>query len=140
MNTTFQDIYDFFLSKITEYEFVKLTDVELNVELKVILRKSLGKCVCFKDIKADWNMEEFNKELEDLEIDIISDWMVINWITPKINNIELFKQRLSSKDFTMYSQANHLKELLETKKSAENNVHYWMNRYSWIKKTKEGVK
>lgn len=140
MNTTFQNVYDFFLSKITTYEFLNLPEVDLQVELKMNLRRAFSKCVSFKDIKADWTMEEFNRELDDLEINIISDWMVIEWIIPQVNNIEMFKQRLSSKDFNMYSQANHLKELVETKREIERNVHYWMNRYNWIKKVKEGVK
>lgn len=139
MNTTFQDIYDFFLSKIISYEFLNLTEGELNIELAQNLRSSFSKCVAFKDIKADWVLEAFSRELSDLEIDIISDWMVINWLTSKINNIELLKQRLSSKDYQTYSQANHLKELMDLKKSSESNVHYWMNRYSWISKIKGGV-
>lgn len=140
MNTTFQDVYDFFLSKITTYEFLSLTESELQIELKMNLRRALSKCVSLKNIKADWTYEEFNRELDDLEINIISDWMVIEWITPQIDNIENFKQRLGSKDFSMHSQANHLKELAETKREMESNVHYWMNRYNWIKKVREGVK
>lgn len=140
MNTTFQDVYDFFLSKVTTYEWLNLSEDELNIELIQNLRSAFSKCIAFKDIKADWFLETFNRELTDLELEIISDWMLVNWLSPKINNIELLKQRLSSKDYQTYSQANHLKELMDLKKSYESNVHYWMNRYSWIKKTKEGVK
>lgn len=132
MNTTFQEVYNVFLSNITSYEFLDLTEEELEIDLELHLKKAFSKCVTFKNIKLDYNLKEFNRELTYLEIDIIAKWMVVDWLMPQINTLTLLKQNISSKDFQMYSQANHLKQLLELKKELESDVQYWMNRYSWV--------
>lgn len=128
--TSFDDVFGLFLSKITTFEeYLNLSEEELNEEMKVLLRTSMAKFINKKDIILDYNSGTFNRQLSDLEIEIISLGMVSAWISPKINNIELLKQNLGSKDFTRYSQANHLKELKELKSGAEKDFLYWTNRY-----------
>lgn len=141
MVTYFEEVFDSFLSKITTFdEYLSLTEEELNEELAMLLKKSLAKFINKKDIICNYDMESFNRVLDDLEIEIISFGMVDEWLSPKINNIELLKQSLSSKDFTLYSQANHLKELLELKSKAESDFQYWIGRYSMNNVFKEGMK
>ena len=133
--TSFQEVYDYFLSKITTYnEYVDLTPEELEVELKQLLRIAFSECVSFKDISTDYILNEFNRDLTDLEMNIISYNMVVHYLSPKINNIELLKQSLSSKDYQIYSQANHLKELMNLRNDSIQKFHYWMNRYGYLKR------
>lgn len=136
MNIPLQDVYDFFLSKITTYEFLDLNEEEIKLEQKMLFRKAYSKCITLKKyIKIDYELEQmiYSKEdNEDLVIDIISSFMVVEWIKPRINNIELYGQRLNSKDYSTYSQANHLKELISAKNDVNSEAHYWMNRFSWI--------
>jgi hypothetical protein len=139
--TSFQEVYDYFLSKITTYnEYINLTQEELEVELNQLLRVSLSECVSFKDISADYILNEFNRDLTDLEINIISYNMVVHYLSPKINNIELLKQSLSSKDYQIYSQANHLKELMNLRNEGIQQFHYWMNRYGYLERLKNPKK
>ena len=63
--------------------------------------------------------------------------MVLSWIEPKINSIDLLRQRLGSKEFQMFSQANHLKELREIKLQAKRDFDYWINRYASMKALEE---
>lgn len=131
--TTFDEVYDYFLAKITTYdEYNNLTYSELQTELKQLLRISFAECVSFKDTSADYILEQFNRPLTDLEKNIISYNMVVHYLSPKINNIELLKQSLSSKDFQMYSQANHLRELMNLRNESSQQFHYWMNRYGYL--------
>lgn len=139
--TTFQEVYDYFLSKITTYnEYTDLTLEELEIELKQLLRASFAECVSFKDTNADYVLGSFDRELTDLEKNIISYNMVVHYLSPKINNIEVLRQSLSSKDFQMYSQANHLKELIELKNDGVKQFHYWMNRYGYLQRLKNPKK
>lgn len=139
--TSFHEVYDYFLSKITTYnEYTNLTPEELEVELKQLLRVSLSECVSFKDISADNILNEFNRDLTDLEMNIISYNMVVHYLSPKINNIELLKQSLSSKDYQIYSQANHLKELMSLRNNGIEQFHYWMNRYGYLKRLEKPKK
>jgi hypothetical protein len=133
--TSFSEVYDYFLAKITTYnEYNNLTQDELETELRQLLRASLAECVSFKDISADYILDQFNKTLSDLEKNIISYNMVVHYLSPKINNIELLKQSLSSKDYQIYSQANHLKELMNLRNDSSQKFHYWMNRYGYLKR------
>lgn len=133
--TPFQEVYDYFLAKITTYnEYTNLTLEELEIELKQLLRASFAECVSFKNTSADYILDEFNRTLTALEMNIISYNMVVQYLSPKINNVELLKQSLSSKDFQMYSQANHLKELMDLRKDSIQQFHYWMNRYGYLKR------
>ena len=128
--TSFDDVIALFLSKITTFEeFLNLTEEELSEEFTIALKSAMAKFINKKDIVADYDTRTFNRNLTDLEQEIISLGMVLAWVTPKVNNIELMKPMLSSKDYTVFSQANHLKEMKEMKSIAENDFHYWSNRY-----------
>lgn len=131
MGTYFEDVFAVYLSKITTFEeYTSLTEEELNIELKMLLRTALAKFINKKDIIADYDMECFNRVLDDLEIEILAYGMVVSWLTPKVNSIELLKPSLSSKDYQTYSRANHLKEAKELKSDAEKEFQYWIGRYT----------
>lgn len=140
MGTYFADVFDSFLSKITTFdEYLGLTEEELNMEMKMLLKTALAKFINKKNMVADYDIECFNRKLDELEIEILAYGMVVSWLIPKINNIDLLKQSLSSKDFNFYSQANHLKELKELKNDAEKDFQYWIGRYTLSKFAKDGT-
>lgn len=139
MNTYFEDIFAVFLSKITTFsEYTALTEEELNMELTMLMKTAIAKFINKQNLIPNYDMEYFNRTLDDLEIEILAYGMVVSWLTPKINNIELLKQSLSSKDFNFYSQANHLKELRELKADAEKEFQYWIGRYNLNRLSKAG--
>lgn len=131
MRTQFSKVYDKFLSKTTTYEYLNLTEEEIALELFNLLETALAQFITIKTVSLNEVMEEFSRELTLLEIDILSSLMVISWISPKINNVELFKNQLASKDFQQFSNANLLKEMISVKESESKNAHYWMSRYDW---------
>lgn len=126
--TPLQEIYDSFLQKITDYEIAELTDEDFGLECLQLLKSSIARFIVGRNIKINDN--EFTRELEALEIDILALGMVLAWIEPKINNITLYKMRLSSSDYKTFSQANHIKEMREIKKQALSDFTYWSTRYS----------
>lgn len=138
MNTPFEEVFDVFLSKITDYEILKLEEEEINEELEMVLRKAFSRFVTIKKCRLDKELKEFTRELTDLEINIIATFMLSEWLKPKIYAISLLKQSLSSKDYSMYSQANHLKELIDLKTVTDKDAHYWMNRYNIMSNFKKG--
>ena len=128
--TSFDGVIALFLSKITTFEeFLNLSEEEFNEEMTITLKSAMAKFINRRGIEADYDTKTFNRTLTDLEQEIVSLGMVLAWITPKVNNIELMKPMLSSKDYTVFSQANHLKELKDMKAEAERDFHYWTNRY-----------
>lgn len=139
-NTTLQDVYDSFLSKITDYDYLKLSEEDLNEELAMKLKSAIAKFIIADDIEINEITETFNRELSYLEIEILAYGMVLSWVEPLVNNVETMKQRLSSKDFSVYSQAKHLAELNEVRIRANREFNYWINRYSSSKALREMMK
>lgn len=129
-NTELQDVYNRFIQKITTYEYVNFTQDELDEEFYILLINSLDNFYSQDDIEIDNVMGVFNRKLTSQEVDILATGMVVEWLSPKINNIELLKQNLSSKDYQFYSQANHLKELMDLKSQVEGDYYYKVKRYS----------
>lgn len=132
MNTTeLEEVYSFFFSKITTYgEFVNLEKHEIEAELMMLLRSSLSRIFEFDDIQLDVSEGCFNRNLDDVEKEILGLGMVCIWIEQKVNNVENFERFLGSKDYTFYSQANHLKELISAKDSVSVDFRYLIKRYS----------
>ena len=137
MKTELQAVYDSFLSKVTDYGYLNLSEEELAIELNQTLKSSIAKFLIVEELSINEYTDEFNRELSLLEIEILAYGMVLSWIEPKINSIDLLRQRLGSKEFQMFSQANHLKELREIKLQAKKDFDYWINRYASMKALEE---
>jgi len=115
--TIVDEIYDNFLRKISDYSFLtsKKTNDEIKDELSGFLRSAKArfrKCKQSLDIIFDENgIEVFVNELTDFEIEILTALMLVEYLKPKLLAGELMRPALSDKDFKIYSQANHLREI-----------------------------
>lgn len=133
MNTSFEEVYDIFISKIEDYKIVTVDITDLYEEYEKFLSSSFSK---FKirtnqdDIHMDFNNKSFSSELTYLEKEILAYGMIVSWREPYVNNIENMAMRMNTKDYSQYSQANHLKELSELKKTAESDFDYWITQYN----------
>ena len=134
--TYFEDVYEFFLSKIKSYDLAELTEDEIKEELDTFIMLVLPKCTVFKGkVKLDLDNESFVVKGKDSlsleEMEILSLAMLLQYISPLIARDENLKQTLSSKDFSSTSQANHLEKLLILKKSIDADLNYAMNSYTF---------
>ena len=131
MATSYEDIYGVFLSKITDYSILDYDDNTFNMEMMSYLNSACARFDSFEKANTrDELMEEFTETLSYIEIEILANLMLLSWITPKINNIELLKLALSSKDYSMYSQANQLTSLINLRKTINRECQYLMQKYS----------
>lgn len=133
MTTPYSDIYEIFKENITDYELLSLSEDDLNTTLKNFLK---GAIVYFSNCKKDLSdrddtNEEFNIDLNDTEIEILAQYMVLKWLEPRIKNIANLEQFVNSSDFKLYSQANHLGELRQLYKDAQENIFRLESSYSW---------
>lgn len=115
--TRVEEIYEDFLSRISDYSFLsnKLTDEEIREDLYAYLKVAIRKFYrCKHSLEiADSPLEGqvFVEELEPFEIEVLVSLMVVAYLKPQILSSETMKQSLSDKDFKIYSQANQLREL-----------------------------
>jgi hypothetical protein len=134
MATPYGDIYNRFLSKITDYDYINnQTAAELDETLENLL---LGAIPQFRKCKVDLSNrdstnEQFNDTLSDYEIEILSHLMVVEYMTPHLIKDDFLRQKLSTKDYRMYSQANHIKEIRLLRQLLRNESKQMINSYTY---------
>lgn len=133
MATPFNTVFQRFLNKITDSDLASLPQTNIESIMSEYLQSSIVRFrKCKKDIKNfDLVAQQFNVDLSMEEIEILSLWMKFEWLDQQINRIELLRQSLSSKDYAMYSQANHLQALIGLRSITSNDVHSLMSYYSY---------
>lgn len=133
MATPFEDVYDFFLAKVTDYSFVDFTQIELEEEFEKYLRSATTKFMSAGEVRLsrDFTKKEFKNDLSDLEKEIISLLMVVEYLNPKIIATENMKQFLASREYKIYSQANHLSKMVDLKNQIKSESQHLMSMYSY---------
>lgn len=133
MSTNYSDVYDFFLSKVSEYSFINLNQSDLELQLLKYLRSSV---VSFSKSKVDLRNRDdiaqvFNIDLNDDEKEVLSTFMIYHFMTAKVFDSSNYKQMMSDGDFKIYSQANHLKALSELRKGMKKEAGKLMTEYGY---------
>jgi hypothetical protein len=136
MATPFSTIYSKFLPKITDYSFLNMSQETLEGQLQSYLSSSVVKFrYCDKIAYQNNTLKQFDKDLTEEETEILALLMCVEFLTPKILTDDLLRQRLSSKDYNLTSQANHIKEVREIRNTFKREADNLMTLYTY-KKTK----
>lgn len=132
--TSYDVIYNVFFDKCRDYSIFELSEETSNEVLYGYLKGSikLFNRVCVQDLSdRDEDDETFNFDLSDDEIDILAEGMCQMFIKANLNNSDLFKNGLSSKDYTLFSPANLLNAIQNTYDRCQKEVRSLMNEYSF---------
>lgn len=135
MNTSYNEIYDRFVNKIEDYEFLQaLYDDEDWFDSKLL--KHLTSAISSytyttEGFDRDDESLMFKRVLDEPEKEALSYFMVVDYLTSKIVRDELTEQALGSRDFRQWSPANLLRAVKETQSDYRDeaislmNVHYF---------------
>ena len=132
MATDFSVVYGSFLSKVTDTDLSDMTEDDANSVMSDLLKQATVKFSesCKKDL-SDVTATGFVSDLDDYEVDILSELMVEAWYKPHINYTDLLRNKLSTKDFTTFSPANLQKENRESYELAHKRARSMINEYSF---------
>ena len=83
-------------------------------------------------------MEEFNRELEPIEQNLVALGLVEEFLTQKVHSVKVLKNHLTTKDFKLFSSANMLKQLRETLDSVKREISYLETRLEYKRKYRKG--
>lgn len=130
--TAYETVYSAFRDKVTDYDLAGITDTDEASILFGYMKSAIGKFgrICNKLNDRDDLLNQFNGDLTDTEIDIISELMVESWTKPKLYDSEKLRNSLSTKDYSFFSPANLLNQLRELNQQAKKNARAMMNEYS----------
>jgi len=134
--TELQELYSIFLSKITDYRILAMTDQEIKDDLHGYFKSARAKFYrCKNDLSDDGTF--INSDLTYFEIEILVSYMLVGHITPQLLSSENLKQSLSDKDFKIYSQANQLREIRLLLEGLKREASKMITEYTFFDLLKE---
>ena len=133
MNTTYDDVIESFLGKITEYDWYKYTDAEKD---EIIEQYMISACSKWRNSGLDLkdrnnDTRTFNSQLSDEHIDIIITGMVVEWLKPKLYNSDKLKAFLNTKDFNLTSPQGILSQIREVYNGARIEFKVMKSEFSF---------
>ena len=143
MYTPYEKLYDNLLPKFRSYEIPFMTVEEVKDYLHDYLIPAISRFhVCRKDLNdRDDIIQRFNVELSDIEVEILSNYLLIEYIDSEyIRTPSLLKVQLPSSDFKVFSPANFLDKLMDMHKTYVSENETLLSRYAWMGAKESGIK
>lgn len=111
--TQYSTLYEKCLSKIEDPTLAMLPEEDLENILHGWMVSAIAKHrKCTHDLSdRDEELKQFNVDLTDLELEILSILMCREWVSGQLNSVVNTLQVFSGKETKYYSQSSHLAEL-----------------------------
>ena len=113
--TPYQKVYDAFLVKMLEDEWVNWTEEEVSQDLKGILEGAISWSK-FPRISLDRDDNGFINDLDNEEIQILACYMKCEWLNRTILTWENVKPLYEERDFSQANLLDKFNQLLEAEK------------------------
>lgn len=131
--TSYDEIYERFSTKITDYKLLELSDKDVRMMLHDWLN---GAIVKFRRCKTDLanrddELNSFIDDLLDIEKEILAELMVGEWLEPQLNSVLYTSQFFGGKEEKFYSQASGLNSLMALKEKNRTNCLNLMRDYGY---------
>ena len=133
MATPYEKVYNRFLQKISDFNLADVDDYSFDEMINGWLNSAVIRVrKCQHDLsKRDDELQEFEEDLSDLEIELLALGMVDAWVTPMLNSTELTLQFIGGKEEKYYSQSQMLSELRNLKKENSLEMNRLHNYYTY---------
>ena len=155
MNTLFSQVYDSFLSKITDDMYLELDELDTFRMLEQLLLSAIEKFEFPRIDLTDYELMEisdetaytgvesdnqevvaiiyeggnFNNALTHEEINILAVYMIVEWLSQQLASVENTRMKYSGSDFKFTSQANHMQKILQLKKDYQREGFHLQRLY-----------
>lgn len=143
MPTPYERLYENLLPKFRSYEIPMMTEDEVKANLHDYIIPAIAEFhICRKDLSdRDDELEQFNSELSDMEIEILSNYMLLRYIDATyIRTPTLLRVNLVSSDFHAFSNANQLDKLNAMQERYLRENETLLSRYAWKSVAENGMK
>lgn len=143
MTTKFTDVYDVFLNKINDYDYAtKLSEEDLQFVLDTFLRQAVSKINLrlgeeIDDFLYDVENGVFLKDIGDIGIDLVSQFMILEYFKPQLYTTELLRQALNDRDYKMFSQANQINQMKDLYNNTRSEINALFTSYSYLRMVSE---
>lgn len=130
-STSFGTIYDSFFSKITDDMYMELSRQETEGMVQDLFLGAIHwfEFPRFDLYDFDLDLGEYNIGLTKEEVNIISMYMVVEWLGQQLASVENTRMKYSGSDFKFTSQANHMQKLLQLQKDYQRKGFHLQRLY-----------
>lgn len=130
-----------FLSKISEYQLLGLTDEDRDSVVSGYLRRALSNSTLQKvygkdflsaadDVTGVLDVDFSDEEIDEF-VDIVSEGMLVQWLKPYVYQQELLQNVMNTRDYTMYSPAELLMRVGNAYQKAQSDYTQMIREYSY---------
>ena len=134
MPTKFEEIYGRAIFRFTDYTFLNVCSDLKECVLEKYLLSAIAdfQHSCKVDLNDyDLEKEQFNVELDNEIIEILSLGISFYWLSAQAMNRQLLKNTIYSKEYIAYSPANLLKEIRTLRDMIGQEYRGKINTYSF---------
>lgn len=110
--TSYQKVYDAFLVKMLEDEWVNWSEEEVNEDLRALLESAIP-YFKFPRVSLERNDEGFLEDINSEEIQILSTYMKCEWLNRTVLTWENVKPLYEERDFSQANLLDKFRALLE---------------------------
>lgn len=156
MATTYSYIYEEFLDKITDPDLLLLAEDDQEAMKKAWLEYAVKKCAMYVRPKFDLSKrtivevvddetplydgeepiveeeEAFEENLDDGVIVMLTEYMAEAWLRPYVNNADLLRLHMNTKDFNTTSPANLVEKIGARYDEARRRARSLRNEYTYV--------
>lgn len=156
MATTYSYIYEEFLDKITDPDLLLLAEDDQEATKRAYLEYAVKKCamhvlpnfdlskrtvveIVDDTIPVDEGeepivekLEAFEDDLDDSVIVMLTEYMVEAWLKPYLNNADLLRLHMNTKDFNTTSPANMVEKIGARYDEARHRARSLRNEYTYV--------
>ena len=130
-----------FLGKISEYEFINMTDEDRTSIVDGYMKSALSSSTFQKVVDYDFaGTADDEMRIFDLDIDenilydiagIVTEGMVVEWLKPFVYNQDNLQNVLSTRDYSIYSPAELLYRIGNAYQAAQKDYTQMLREYSY---------
>ena len=130
MGTPIQDVFDKFMIQIDDNTKYYMEATLLDELLRLYLSKAISK---FRDCEKELKIVDgyFTEELDDDEQFILAQFMVLQWLSPKILCNDNLTIQFSDVDYNQKNPASLLTSLKDMKREIEKSLQRDLVEYSY---------
>jgi len=138
MGVSYDILTSYFLNKVEEYKFIKLTDADRTMIVDGYMKRACAQFnqICKYDLTT-YNDEERvimtdipDEELDEIA-DIISEGMLVQWMKPYMYKQENYENMINTTDYSGYSPAELLNRITSAYKMCKRDFSNMMKDYSY---------
>ena len=117
--TSYIEIFNRFAFKIKDYVILEMDDNDVYQACLVWMNAAIPKIRKMTSDLSNRNdiVMQFADDLTEIEKEVITNMMIVEWLEPQINSQNLINQMYGGKEEKFFSQASHLSELRLLKKA-----------------------